>query len=138
MRRLIALTALAACGTATKTMLIDTPLTPADSYTCAMRQLARMGYAVKAGDRDAGFIQAERKASGTGVAFITGAAYYNEIAVTVLPGVDGKPTQLSVSPTRSKQEGNSARTSTGMSLTKDIEREADALVAACTAPAPTT
>ncbi len=130
---LLVLAALTACGPSTQTTLVETGLAPADAYTCVMRELAKMSYQVKSADRDAGFIQAERKVSGTGMAMLTGTSYYLEIAAAVIPGAAGKPTQLSVSPTRSKQAGSNSRTSTGMVLKKGDKEEANAIVKTCSA-----
>lgn len=129
----MALLVLTACGPSTQSTLVETALAPADAYTCVMRELAKMKYQVKAADRDAGFIQAERKTSGAGTALFTGASYYLEMAVTIVPGAAGKPTQLNVSQTGSKQEGGGSRTSTGMVLTKGDKKEATAIITACSA-----
>lgn len=106
------LSALTACGPSSQTTLPETALAPADALKCVMRELAKMSYQVKSAGRDAGFIQAERKAPVTGMAMLAGTSYYLEIAATVIPAAAGKPTQLSASPTRAKQAGSNSRTST--------------------------
>ena len=99
-----------------------------------MREIARLQYVVKTADRGAGFIQAERKRSGGAMALFGNVSYFSELAIVVIPGAPGTTTQISVSPTSSKQEGGSQRTSSGMSLTKDIQQDADSVVRACSAP----
>jgi hypothetical protein len=123
-----------ACGPSVATLRSPSQLAPADLYSCVVRELARLEYSVLQADRDAGLVKAERKASGTGTALFTGAAYYNEITALVLPPTDSTPAELRLTLVRSKQEGSRQRTSTGMVVTRDLQTEGAAVQKAC-APA---
>lgn len=94
--------ALAACSTSPESFLSITPDPIDDAYTCALRQVNGLGYTVQNADRDAGFITAEKKASGLGTAILTGKEYYDVVTVSIFDSSDTERT-IRVTAARAEQ-----------------------------------
>jgi hypothetical protein len=102
-------------------------LSPDDTYSCAIRNVNRLGFTVVDADRGAGFIRAEKDVAGAGTELLTGENYWVLLTVAVYESQDPSATEVKVTVARAKEgisgETQGQRTTGGMA-TKSEDREA--------------
>ena len=128
---LVALAAVA-CGVSAAAARRDfvAPVAASEAYSRALQVLNDFGYTVLDADRDAGFIRAERKSSGTGTELLTGTSYFWTITVTMAADSSGG-TRYVIQPQNVKEE-RGRRSTFGMRLTGAQQAQVDSMVARLT------
>jgi hypothetical protein len=99
-----------------------------------MRQFASHGYIVQDGDRDAGFIKAEKSRSSSLGSVLAGAEYFTEMVVNIIPSTEGGGSDIRLLVSRTKQASGQQRTSAGVQLKSEDEEDAAEITAACGVP----
>jgi hypothetical protein len=122
-----AVTAAAACGLAHS---VGGPVAaaPDATFSCAQSAINSLGFTVTRSQPETGFLQAERSAPVAGASSST-ERYFTSLVVSVYTK-DGQ-TQLFVTASREKQEGNGPRSSSGVFVSDSDKVAADSVVHAC-------
>lgn len=125
---------LSACATAPITMSRQAPDAPGDLFTCAMQQLAGMGYTVGDVDRDSGFIRAVKQTSGLGRNLFLGEKLSSAMTIAIFPStVEGQSSmRVTVGQVVEDTWGWGQGTETMRKPSDDGEIEAFDLIQACT------
>lgn len=105
----IALVLSACVNTMPQTFVGVAPGAPADAYSCVLSELAHAEYGVLDGERDAGFIRAERRRRDDFSEFLTGDRYYDVINVTL--SEDGEGTRIQAIASSQVESGGDRRSS---------------------------
>ena len=124
---LVVLLALAACAPAQQNSLTPSLSPPGDAYTCLLRELSIMGYAVTDTDRESGFVKAEKQDDNSWVA----GAYFTLITAIVIPAEAGAGSEIQLTVARAREEEGGERSTSGMMLTGNAKEDAGRLSAAC-------
>lgn len=85
-----------ACAATMQSYDAVVPRPQPDVYSCVLQQVNMAGYTVQDANREAGFIRAEKQASGFFTEVLTGATFFDQLTVSVFEDVATKATRMRV------------------------------------------
>lgn len=113
------LTSAAGCATGPKSFLANTPDPQDGAYTCALREMNRLGYTVRDADRDAGFVTGQKQTSGLGTALLTGKNFHDVLTVSIFDSGDSDERTIRVTAAQMQENaiafGSASQTGTSPS-----------------------